>query len=72
MDVIRKEYWKDHAWEFGYEIGKANKLYYVKFWYPAYLQAGKKEGNYLKLYKKLSTAEAKASKFRKTNGGMKF
>jgi hypothetical protein len=68
MKVIETKYWKDHAWEFGYELGIANKLFYVKFWYPAYLQASKKEGNILKLYKKLSTAKAKILKFKKENG----
>ena len=68
MIKIETKYWKDHAWEFGYELGKADKYYYVKFWWPAYLQAGKKEGNELKLYKKLSTAETKILNFKKQHG----
>jgi hypothetical protein len=67
LQIIKKEYWKKGKLEFGYELGitgKNVKFYTVRFMYPAYLMSGKPEGNVLKLYKNLSTAEKKISAFR--------
>jgi hypothetical protein len=60
--IIRRKYWSAGKWEYGYELGKARNLYYVKFLYPSAF-VGKKEGNELKLYKTLKMAEKKISNF---------
>jgi hypothetical protein len=64
--VIRFKTWEAGAHTYGYEIGKAHSLYYVKFFYPAAF-FGHKEGNVLKLYKTLHMAEKKVSNFEKNN-----
>lgn len=66
LTVIRKKFWTAGKWEYGYELGKARTLYYVKFFYPSAF-IGKKEGTELKLYKTLKMAEKKISNFKDKN-----
>lgn len=64
--VIRFKTWEVGAHTYGYEIGKARSLFYVKFLYPSAF-FGHKEGRELKLYKTLKMAEKKVSNFEKQN-----
>jgi hypothetical protein len=62
VETIRTRFWSAGKHEYGYELGKANRSYYVKFLYPSAFW-GYKEGNELKLYKTLKMAEKKISNF---------
>ena len=66
ITCIRRKFWTVGVHKYGYELGNARSLYYVKFFYPSAF-IGKKEGNKLKLYKTLKMAEKKVSNFVKQN-----